>query len=184
MFSVGGEGDGGVRAGVLRPPDVPGRHQGGDLGSDVLSPAHPPHHPPLPPDVFTRPPPDVPLPRPQPEAGGGDLQRLLCRPQPLHLPGDFPDQQTDPVQLDLSASRLQVRISPLTQSLASNLHLPSMDPSSLRIARALWWYYISKLVELCGEHGMVKYFQTKNVFTISILQTVCSSSFTRRTSSS
>ena len=27
----------------------------------------------------------------------------------------------------------------------------SWDPSSVRIARALWWYYISKLVELCGE---------------------------------
>ena len=27
----------------------------------------------------------------------------------------------------------------------------SWDPSSVRIARALWWYYISKLVELCGQ---------------------------------
>ena len=27
----------------------------------------------------------------------------------------------------------------------------SWDPSSVRIARALWWYYISKLVELCGK---------------------------------
>ena len=26
-----------------------------------------------------------------------------------------------------------------------------MDPSSLRIARALWWYYISKLVELADS---------------------------------
>lgn len=27
----------------------------------------------------------------------------------------------------------------------------SWDPSSVRIARALWWYYISKLVELCDS---------------------------------
>ena len=27
----------------------------------------------------------------------------------------------------------------------------SWDPASVRIARALWWYYISKLVELCGK---------------------------------
>ena len=27
----------------------------------------------------------------------------------------------------------------------------SLDPSAVRIARALWWYYISKLLELCGK---------------------------------
>ena len=108
MFSVRGEGGGGVRAGVLRLPDVPGGPEGGDLGPDVLSSAHPPHHSSLPAHVFTRAPADVSLPGLQPEAGGGQLQHLLCRPQPLHLPGDFPHQQKDPVQLDLPASGLQV----------------------------------------------------------------------------
>ena len=27
----------------------------------------------------------------------------------------------------------------------------SSDPASVRIARALWWYYISKLVEMLGK---------------------------------
>ena len=90
MFSVRDEGGGGVRAGVLRLPDVPGGPEGGDLGPDVLSSANPPHHSSLPAHVFTRAPADVSLPRPQPPPAGRHLQHVLCRAQPLHLPGDIP----------------------------------------------------------------------------------------------
>ena len=29
----------------------------------------------------------------------------------------------------------------------------SWDPAAVRIARALWWYYINKMFELCGKSG-------------------------------
>ena len=58
----------------------------------------------------------------------------------------------------------------------------SSDPASVRIARALWWYYISKLVELCGEWSLVG--SSGLMLIYCNLQTVSSSSSVRRTSSS
>ena len=58
----------------------------------------------------------------------------------------------------------------------------SSDPASVRIARALWWYYISKLVELCGEWSPAGPCGLMLIY--CHLQTVSSSSSVRRTSSS
>ena len=97
-----------LRPGVLRLFDVHRRREGGVLGPDVEPPAHSHHHSSLSPDVLQRSQADVSLPGPTPPPPGGHLQLVLCRAQPLHLHGDPGDQQADPVQLDLSAGRLQL----------------------------------------------------------------------------
>ena len=51
---------------------------------------------------------DVPVQTIQPPARGGVVQPHLRRPQPLHWAGDLPDLSSDPVQLDVSASGLQL----------------------------------------------------------------------------
>ena len=67
---------------------------------------------------------------------------------------DGTNKQTNKQNKNMMTCRVAAQLKITIKYFSTNRNVLQVDysdnPSAVRIARALWWYYISKLIELCG----------------------------------